>query len=89
MLTKYSCKKQNSSHVSLREESIQSVSHFITNNLFISQETETLSPKRGMNIISLNSVQNVPIYRQFLTLKEKTYKNTEQLSIYIRSELNV
>lgn len=37
----------------------------------------------------LRSMQNVPIYRQFLTFKEKTYKNTEQLSIYIRSKLNI
>lgn len=63
--------------------------HFITNDYFITQERETLSPKGRMNIISLNSMQNVPIYRQFLTFKEKTYKNTEQLSIYIRSKLNI
>lgn len=62
--------------------------HFITNDYFITQERETLSPKGRMKIISLNSMQNVPIYRQFLTFKEKTYKNTE-LSIYIRSKLNI
>lgn len=48
-----------------------------------------MSPKKGDKNYPLNSMQNVPIYRQFLTFKEKTYKNTEQLSIYIRSELNV
>lgn len=63
--------------------------HFITNDYFITQERETLSPKGRMKIIPLNSMQNVPIYRQFLTFKEKTYKNTEQLSIYIRSKLNI
>lgn len=63
--------------------------HFITNSFFITQERKTLSPEGRMKIISLNSMQNVPIYRQFLTFKEKTYKNTEQLSIYIKNELNV
>lgn len=65
------------------------VPNFVSSTFLITKETETLSPKGGMKIISLISMQNVPIYRQFLTFKEKSYKNTEQLSIYIRSELNV
>lgn len=60
--------------------------------LFYTQERETPPSKgRGWKLFHYKvQCRTIAIYRQVLTFKEKTYKNTEQLSIiYIRSKLNI
>lgn len=54
----------------LREGTITVCLSFYTNYFLIIQQVETPLKKRGagMRIILFNSMQNVPIYRQFLTL---------------------
>lgn len=59
----------------LREGTITVCLSFHTNYFLIIQQVETPLQKKGggagMRIISFNSMQNVPIYRQFLTLQQK------------------